>query len=93
MILSLLIIGPGHRTRPTVMALYMNPYHFLIVYLVTLVVGQTTPSVGINLYIMRQPIERTMVNVWPFIGILVLATAILVFVPSISTFLPSLIAR
>lgn len=72
----------------------VDPYHLGIVTLLNLEIGYLTPPVGLNLFIASFRFNKPMVDVYravvPFIGILLVTLVITTYVPSLSTFLPSL---
>ncbi len=57
-------------------------------------IGNITPPMGLNLFMASQvgkrPVHRVIKEIWPFIGITVLALLLVSLVPQITTFLPSL---
>ncbi len=73
----------------------VDPYHLGIVFLLNLEIGYMTPPVGLNLFIssfrFNKPITQLYRCVLPFIGLLLIALVLITYVPSLSTWLPSLI--
>ncbi len=73
----------------------VDPIHLGIVVVFNLMIGLLTPPVGISLYMVsnigRIPLERVMAGAIPFIVSLIVALAIVTFVPVFSTWLPSLV--
>ena len=68
------------------------------IYLVIVIeMSQITPPVGINLFILQSMTSRDIVFVakaaFPFFVVLIIATLILIAVPEIATYLPSLMTR
>ena len=85
------IIAPG-LTQAGV-----DPVHLGIVVVLNLMIGLLTPPVGMSLYMVsnigRIPLERVMAGAVPFIVSLIIALAIVTFVPAFSTFLPGLVMK
>jgi hypothetical protein len=73
----------------------VDPYHLGIVFLLNLEIGYMTPPVGLNLFIssfrFNKPITQLYRSVLPFIGILGVALIIVTYIPTLSTWLPSLV--
>ena len=70
---------------------------FAVVLVVLIEIGQLTPPVGLNLYVIQAitdgdgvKLEDIVRGVWPFFWILVVFVALLILFPSIATFLPEL---
>ena len=70
-----------------------DPIWFGVVMTLNLAIGQITPPVAVNLYVIANianiPLERISKSVIPFVFILVIALAITIAFPSLSTYLPS----
>ncbi len=70
----------------------MDPIHFALVVIIAMLIGTVTPPVGLQLYICstiaQEPVPK--VIVWPFVGAMVIALLIVVYVPSLVTWLPNL---
>ena len=85
------IIAPG-LTQAGV-----DPVHLGIVVVLNLMIGLLTPPVGMSLYMVsnigRIPLERVMAGAVPFIVSLIIALAIVTFVPAFSTWLPNLVMK
>ncbi|MDD9971819.1 MAG: TRAP transporter large permease subunit [Myxococcales bacterium] len=81
---------------PIAEAYSVDPYHLAIVFLLNLEIGYLTPPVGINLFYSSirfgKPITTLYRAVLPFIGILFVALMIVTYIPSITTFVPELLA-
>ncbi len=81
----LLPIGP---------ALGLDPLHFGMIIVVTLLVGTVTPPVGILLYICAELAEisigRAVKSIVPFLLVLIACVVVVAFVPQVSLWLPSL---
>ncbi|MFH2131950.1 MAG: TRAP transporter large permease [bacterium] len=70
---------------------------FAVVLVVLIEIGQLTPPVGLNLYVIQAitdsdevSLEDIVRGVWPFFWILVAFVAVLICFPQIATFLPQL---
>ena len=90
---ALLIFGP--ILIPTAVEYGISLVHFGVVMVVVLCIGLVTPPVGLNLFVASsvggQPIHKIIPHLPVLIGAIVLGALVIVFVPSISTFLPSLL--
>lgn len=91
----ILMVVPA--VMPLVAALGIDPIHFGVLFAITCVIGLITPPVGVALYgvamVARLSIEQVFWATLPFFLALLLAIGILVAVPEIVTFLPSLSGR
>ncbi len=69
----------------------IDPVHLGIIFLVNLGIGYSTPPVGMNLFIaslrFKQPVMRLYVAALPFLVILLIALALVTFVPDLSLWL------
>ena len=81
---------------PVAAALHIDPLHLGVVFLVNLEVGYLTPPVGINLFVARFRFARPLTAVYqaalPFALVLIAALALITYLPSLSLFLPRLLA-
>lgn len=70
-----------------------DPIWFGVVMTLNLAIGQITPPVAVNLYVIANianlPLERISKGIIPFVFILIVALAITIAFPSLSTYLPS----
>jgi len=75
----------------------VDPVHLGVVVVLNLMIGLLTPPVGMSLYMVSNigkiPLERVIAGAVPFIISLLIALAIVTFVPAFSTFLPNLILK
>ncbi|MCF3934492.1 TRAP transporter large permease subunit [Acuticoccus sp. M5D2P5] len=82
---------------PMVQAAGIDLIWFGIYLVVVIEMSQITPPVGINLFILQSMTDRDLLFVakaaFPFFLLLVAATILLILVPEIATFLPSLMTR
>lgn len=79
---------------PMVIALGFDPIWFGIIIVLVVEMGTITPPVGVNVYVISGvaegvPLETIFKGIFPFLGALIVATAILIIFPQIATFLPS----
>ena len=69
--------------------------HFGVVMVVVLCIGLVTPPVGLNLFVASsvggQPVHKIIPHLPVLIGAILVGAVIIVFVPALSTFLPSLL--
>jgi tripartite ATP-independent transporter DctM subunit len=77
---------------PLLNAVGIDLLHFGIVLLVNLVIGQVTPPVGVLMFV-ASSVSRTHLGlivreIGPFVGALLVALALLTYVPALSTWLP-----
>jgi tripartite ATP-independent transporter DctM subunit len=89
-IASLLILTP--ILVPVVKAVGIDPVHFGVVMTLNLMVGLTTPPMGMSLYVVQQisgiPFDRLVRGVVPFLISLVVVLLIVTYVPAFSLALP-----
>lgn len=80
---------------PLVQALGIDLVHFGVVVTLNLMIGLITPPIGLVMFtvmeITKVPIESFARAIWPFFVALVLALALITYVPSLVLFLPELI--
>jgi C4-dicarboxylate transporter DctM subunit len=73
----------------------IDPVFFGVLMITNLAIGQVTPPVGMNLFVVSNisgvPIERIAREALPFIAVLILDLIILTIFPSMITFLPELL--
>ncbi|MDD2497533.1 MAG: TRAP transporter large permease [Desulfitobacteriaceae bacterium] len=79
---------------PIVKYMGIDPVHFAIVMTVNMELAMITPPVGLNLFVVsgiaKEPLERVVRGVIPFIVLLIAVLALLVIFQDISLYLPSL---
>lgn len=72
----------------------ISPVHFGIMVVMNLSLGIITPPVGNVLFVgarvARIRIEEVLIGLWPFLLIILVALILVVFVPALSTWLPTL---
>jgi len=81
---------------PVVMKLGFDPIWFGVIIVLVAEMGVITPPVGVNVFVIKGiapdiPLHIIFKGIFPFLGALILLTILLMFVPQIATFLPSLI--
>lgn len=80
---------------PLLASLHIDLVHFGIILLVNLVVGQLTPPVGVLLFVVmtiaKVSLGNLMREMWPFIVGLVIALAVITYIPAVSLALPKML--
>ena len=80
---------------PLVREMGMDPYHFGIIFIIAICVGQQTPPVASVLLttckVGNLPVEKIFRVIWPFYFVLIFVLLLIAFVPPITTFLPNLL--
>ena len=83
---AILVLAP--LLVPVAMSLGVDPIHFGIVMTVNLAIGMFTPPFGLNLFVAQQvtgvPVTDLYRGVLPFVAVMLLALAIITFVPALS---------
>jgi tripartite ATP-independent transporter DctM subunit len=81
---------------PLVQAVGLDPIHFGVLFCIMCVIGLITPPVGVALYgvatVSKLPMERVFWATLPYFFALLIAVAVMVFVPGIITYVPNLLA-
>jgi tripartite ATP-independent transporter DctM subunit len=94
-IAAILILAP--ILTPALVAAGVDPVQLGVVVVLNLMIGLLTPPVGMSLYmvasIARMPLHRVVAGALPFLWPLLLALAVVTFVPAVSTWLPNLIVK
>ncbi|WP_298963892.1 TRAP transporter large permease [uncultured Roseibium sp.] len=79
---------------PTCKALGIDLVHFGVLVVVNSMIGLITPPYGILLFVINAvtgiPLREIISEIWPFLGVLVLALLLLIVFPEIVLFLPRL---
>ncbi|MFB5660463.1 TRAP transporter large permease [Alteribacillus sp. HJP-4] len=92
---AVLILAP--LFLPIVVELGISPIHFGIIMIVNLAIGMLSPPFGLNLFvaagIAKTPLTTVINGTLPFIAVLIFGLLVITFVPSLSTFLPSIIQK
>ena len=80
---------------PVIAKLGIDPVHFGIIFVTNIVISGVTPPVGqmmfISCAVLRVPMKTYSIEVLPFLGAMLLALALITFVPQVSLFLPNLL--
>jgi len=78
-------------------ALGFNPIHYGLLMVIVMQMGAITPPVGtfffISCSIARLPLEKSIKPLMPFILLIISVAILILYVPSIATFLPSLLGK
>jgi C4-dicarboxylate transporter DctM subunit len=84
-----LIVAP--LLAPIAIQYGIDPIHFGIIFIVNLQIGYITPPIGINIFVASGLFKRSVVQVIrataPYVLILLIALAIITYMPSFSLFL------
>lgn len=79
---------------PLLPSLDIDPIHFSIVMVVTLMIGAISPPVGLNLFAVSRtggvPLGDLLRASWPYVAVLSVVAVILALIPQISLWLPQL---
>ncbi|RGY97630.1 TRAP transporter large permease [Clostridium sp. AM58-1XD] len=90
---AILILAP--ILYPIVQAYGIGPIHFGVMMVVNLAIGMLTPPVGVNLFVATGIGQIQFVDlvkkILPFIAVLMIALAIIIFIPAVTEFLPTLL--
>lgn len=80
---------------PTVQAMGVDLVHFGVIVVVNAMIGLITPPYGLLLFIVsnvtNEPVGRVIREIWPFILALIVALAIITFVPDFVLWLPRML--
>jgi len=78
---------------PLVAAYGIDPLQFAIVVITTILIGTITPPVGLQLFIAADIAKLSVfkVDVWPFVGIMLVVVLLMVLFPQIVTILPAVL--
>lgn len=78
---------------PVIIQIGIDPIHFGIIFVITMAIGQITPPVGVVLFtaqsIAKIPIEQIIRSLVPLWGVMIVILLLVIFIPSISTFVPN----
>jgi C4-dicarboxylate transporter DctM subunit len=78
---------------PVIDSYGIDPIHFALVVIVTIMIGTITPPVGLQLFvtanIARVPLMSVMI--WPFVTIMILVVLFMIIFPQTVTLLPSVV--
>jgi TRAP-type C4-dicarboxylate transport system permease large subunit len=81
---------------PIVLKLGFDPIWFGVIIVLVAEMGVITPPVGVNVFVIKGiapdvPLFVIFRGILPFLAALIIVTIIILFVPQIATFLPSLV--
>ena len=80
---------------PVLLEVGVDPVHFGVVMVIALMLGLLTPPFGLNLFIVqriaKEPIMNIIKDLVPFFILIIFIILILIFIPSIVTYLPGLL--
>lgn len=90
---ALIILAP--LLVPVAVALGIDPIHFGMIMIVNIMIGGITPPFGSLMFttcsVTKVPVADFIKEVWPFILALLIALAVITYVPAIVLFLPNLL--
>jgi C4-dicarboxylate transporter, DctM subunit len=76
---------------PVIKSAGIDPIHFGIILTVNLSIGMFTPPFGLNIFVsqvlFKVPVREIVVGVLPFLGIQLIALAVITYVPALSLYL------
>lgn len=74
-------------------AVGLDPIHFAIIIMITILIGTITPPVGLQLYIAAgiAKVPVTKVVIWPFVAVMIALMILFAFVPQFVTIVPNLL--
>jgi C4-dicarboxylate transporter, DctM subunit len=82
---------------PLVTSLGMDPVHFGVMVTVNMAIGANTPPVGVDLIaackVGHTTLDDAMPYIWPFVGAMTVALALVTFIPPLVTLLPNLFLK
>jgi tripartite ATP-independent transporter DctM subunit len=91
----MVLLGP--MLMPVVQSYGIDPVHFGVIFVLNILIGVVTPPIGTNMFIAtaiaRCSAAEFTREAWPFIAALVLLLMMITYVPTITLFLPELLAR
>ena len=80
---------------PVALAIGLDPIHFAILMVVSVMLGGITPPMGILLYISCEvsgvPLSRTTRMIWSFVFIMLVAVLMVAYIPALTTWLPGVL--
>jgi C4-dicarboxylate transporter DctM subunit len=78
---------------PLVDSFGVDQLQFAIIVIITILIGTITPPVGLQLFIAADIAKLSVfkVDIWPFVGIMMVVVFAIVFVPGLANWLPALL--
>ncbi|MGB9855563.1 MAG: TRAP transporter large permease [Caldisericum exile] len=77
---------------PVLQAFKIDPLFFGVVATIALAIGQITPPVAVNLYVVsnliKKPLDETSKEIWPFVIFAIIGLLLITFVPKLSLLIP-----
>ncbi|WP_088282027.1 TRAP transporter large permease [Ideonella sp. A 288] len=90
---AIIVLAP--ILAPVAMHFGIDPVHFGMVMVVNLAMGMITPPFGVNLFaactVARISLDRIVVHLLPFVGVIMACLMVVTYVPSLSLFLRDLV--
>jgi len=90
---TLLLVMP--ILAPALLPLGVDPVHFSIVFTHNMEIGLVHPPVGLNLFVLSSiaaaPMREAIRGILPFVALLLIVLAVVIFVPSLTLWLPGAI--
>jgi C4-dicarboxylate transporter, DctM subunit len=84
---AILVVSPF--LIPLGTAFGVPPVQFGVIFIMNLLLGFLTPTVGMNIflasYTFRKPVPRIVRDVWPYLGVQVVVLLLVTYVPALST--------
>jgi len=82
---------------PVVLELGFDPIWFGVIIVLTSSMGVISPPVGVNVFVIKGisddvPLESIFKGIFPFLGAMIVCTALIVAFPQIATFLPGFVS-
>jgi len=82
---------------PIGMAMGINPIHLCILLVINLQLGTITPPLGLNVYavagVTKQPVTAVLKATMPFFFVILVFMCALVFLPQLTTWLPTVVVK
>jgi TRAP-type C4-dicarboxylate transport system permease large subunit len=79
------------------MAVEVDPIHFAVIMVVNLVIGLTTPPVGVCLFVAagigKITMNQLVKSSWPFLLVCLLVLLLVTYIPEITLWLPGLFSE
>jgi C4-dicarboxylate transporter DctM subunit len=73
----------------------IDPVHFAVVFVLNVSIGMMTPPYGLTMYLMLRIADISMLDfvraMWPFLTALLVALALITYIPAITLWLPNLV--
>jgi C4-dicarboxylate transporter DctM subunit len=90
---TMLVFAP--LLAKVVAAYNIDPVHFAVVFVLNVSIGMMTPPYGLTMFLMLRIADITLIEfvraMWPFLAALLVALALITYVPAITLWLPNLV--